>query len=138
MFSFASFFNDIASESTIRLIPIFLSQVLGVSLPIIGLIEGVATATATLLRPVSGWLSDRMPRRKPLVVMGYGLSGLTKPFLLLANHWIFVFIVRITDRIGKGIRSAPRDSMIADEAHENARGKHFGINQMLDTLGAVL
>ncbi len=137
MLSFASFFNDIASEATGRLIPLFLSQVLGASLPIIGLIEGIAQSTATLLRPVSGWLSDQLPRRKPLVVAGYGLSALTKIFLLFANHWGWILFIRFADRVGKGIRTAPRDAMIADDAHVNSRGKSFGINQMLDTMGAV-
>lgn len=137
-FSFASFFNDVASEAAIRLIPLFLSQVLNTGLPLIGLIEGIANATATLVKPASGWLADRLPRRKPLVVAGYSLSALTKYLLLFANHWVWMLFIRFTDRVGKGIRSAPRDAMIADEAHISARGASFGVSQTLDTLGAMV
>lgn len=136
--AFTSFFNDIASESMLRLLPLFLSQVLGTSTTIIGLIEGIAESTATFTKLFSGWISDRLPRRKPLVVAGYALSGLTRPLLLIANHWTWVMFVRFSDRLSKGIRSAPRDALIADASPQNKRGSSFGLARALDTAGALL
>jgi MFS family permease len=136
LLGFVSLLNDLAAESTLRLLPFFIIQILGASTAVVGLIEGVADSTATLTRLVSGWLSDRMARRKPLVVAGYAIGSAAKPLLLLANHWSFVLFVRFTDRLGKGIRSAPRDALLAAEAHADARGHSFGIARALDTLGA--
>jgi MFS family permease len=120
------------------ILPLFLTNVLGVGPAIIGLIEGIAESTATLLKVVSGWLSDRLGRRKPLAVLGYGLSTLSKPFLYLAGAWPLVLAVRFTDRLGKGIRTSPRDALVADSSSEADRGKNFGFHRALDSLGAVL
>src|SRR4030042_770475 len=109
-----SFFTDVSSDMIFTVMPLFLSNVLKVSIPIIGLIEGIAEGTASLLKLVSGWLSDRLGQRKGLAVFGYTLSTLAKPFLYIASSWGVVLAVRWTDRVGKGIRSAPRDAMVAD------------------------
>ena len=108
-----SFLTDISSEMTLTLLPLFLTNVLGVALPIVGLIEGFAEATASLLKIVSGRLSDISGRRKPLTVLGYGVSSLMKPLLAFAGSWPLVLAVRFADRVGKGIRSSPRDALIA-------------------------
>ncbi len=133
-----SFFTDASSELTMTILPLFLANVLGVGPAIIGLIEGIAESTATILKVVSGWLSDRLGRRKPLAVLGYGLSTLAKPFLYLAGAWPLVLAVRFTDRLGKGIRTSPRDALVADSSSEADRGKSFGFHRALDSLGAVL
>ncbi|MEE8471744.1 MAG: MFS transporter [Dehalococcoidia bacterium] len=133
-----SFFTDASSELTMTILPLFLANVLGVGPAIIGLIEGVAESTATILKVVSGWLSDRLGRRKPLAVLGYGLSTLAKPFLYLAGAWPLVLAVRFTDRLGKGIRTSPRDALVADSSSQADRGKSFGFHRALDSLGAVL
>ncbi len=138
MLAIVSFFNDIASEATLRLLPLFLSQVLGTSTIAIGLIEGLAESTATLLKLLSGWISDRLPRRKPLVLAGYSFSAVTRPLLLLATTWPWVLFIRFADRVGKGIRTAPRDALIADESQANKRGHSFGLNRALDTAGALV
>lgn len=133
-----SFFTDASSELTMTILPLFLANVLGVGPAIIGLIEGVAESTATILKVVSGWLSDRLGRRKPLAVLGYSLSTLAKPFLYLAGAWPLVLAVRFTDRLGKGIRTSPRDALVADSSSQADRGKSFGFHRALDSLGAVL
>jgi len=120
-----------------NLIPLFLAEVLGVRTGVIGLIEGVAETTATLTRIPSGWLSDRLGRRKWLTVAGYGLSALAKPFLYLATSWLGVLSVRFADRLGKGIRTAPRDALIADSVQANHRGIAFGLHRAGDTAGAA-
>lgn len=133
-----SFFTDASSELTMTILPLFLANVLGVGPAIIGLIEGIAESTATILKVVSGWLSDRLGRRKPLAVLGYSLSTLAKPFLYLAGAWPLVLAVRFTDRLGKGIRTSPRDALVADSSSQADRGKSFGFHRALDSLGAVL
>ncbi len=133
-----SFLTDISSEMLINLIPLFLANVLGVRTGVIGLIEGLAETTASLLKVFSGWLSDRLGQRKWLTVAGYGLSTLAKPFLYLANSWGWVLGVRFTDRVGKGIRTAPRDALIADSIDEKHRGLAFGLHRAGDTAGALL
>lgn len=138
LLAFTSFFNDIASETTLRLLPLYLSHVLGASASVIGLIEGIAESTATLTKLLSGWLSDRFPRRKPFVVAGYALSGLTKPFLIFANHWGLVLFIRFADRLGKGVRTAPRDALVADISLEKDRGYSFGLIRALDMAGAFV
>jgi len=136
--SLTSFFMDISSEMVINILPLFLSNVLGVKTNIIGLIEGVAEATASLLKVFSGWLSDQLKARKWLAVTGYGLSTLAKPFFYFANSWGMVAGVRWADRVGKGIRTAPRDALVADSIDERNRGLAFGFHRAADTGGAVL
>jgi len=112
--SLTSFLMDISSEMVINILPLFLSNVLGVKTNIIGVIEGVAEAVASLLKLFSGWLSDRLGGRKWLAVVGYGFSALTKPLFYFANSWSAVAGARWADRVGKGIRTAPRDALVAD------------------------
>jgi MFS family permease len=136
--SLTSFFMDISSEMVINILPLFLSNVLGVKTNIIGLIEGIAEATASLLKVFSGWLSDQLRQRKWLAVAGYGISTLAKPFFYLADSWSAVATVRWMDRIGKGVRTAPRDALVADSVSEEQRGLAFGLHRAADTGGAVL
>ena len=136
--SLTSFFMDISSEMVINILPLFLYNVLGVGTSVIGLIEGVAETTASLLKVFSGWMSDRLGSRKWIAVAGYGLSALTKPFFYIANSWAAVLAVRWTDRVGKGIRTAPRDALVADSTNENQRGLAFGFHRAADTGGAVV
>ena len=136
--SFTSFFMDISSEMVINVVPLFLKNVLGVGTEVIGLIEGIAEATASLLKLFSGWLSDKLRARKWLAVAGYGLSTLAKPFFYFANAWTAIAAVRWADRVGKGIRTAPRDALVADSTDESQRGLAFGFHRAADTAGAVL
>jgi MFS family permease len=133
-----SFLTDISSEMLVYLIPLFLSNILGVRTAVIGLIDGVAETTASLLKVYSGALSDRLGKRKWLAVLGYGLSTVAKPFLYIANSWGWVLGVRFADRAGKGIRTAPRDALVAASTDEHARGLAFGLHRAGDTAGAFL
>lgn len=133
-----SLLTDVSSEMIYPLLPLFLSSVLGVSIPFIGLIEGVAESTASLMKVVSGWLSDRARRRKPFIWIGYGLSTVVKPLFAISTAGWQVLLFRFGDRFGKGIRTSPRDAMIADSAPEKEKGKSFGIHRAMDSLGAVL
>ena len=133
-----SFLTDISSEMIVYLIPVFLANVLGVRTVTVGFIEGIAETTASLLKVTSGRLSDKIGRRKWLTVSGYALSTLAKPFLAIANSWGAVFAVRFTDRVGKGIRTAPRDALIADSIQPENRGMAFGLHRAGDTAGAVI
>ncbi|WP_322412895.1 MFS transporter, partial [Clostridium perfringens] len=130
--------NDFSSEITVRTLPLFLANVLGVKTSIIGLIEGIADTTATLLKIFSGYISDKIGKRKNLVTIGYGLSTLSKPLLYFANSWFFVLIIRFMDRVGKGIRTSPKDALISESSSKINRGKSFGFNRAADQLGAVL
>jgi MFS family permease len=136
--SLTSFFMDISSEMVLNLIPLFLSNVLGVKTSLIGLIEGIAESTASILKLFSGWLSDKLRARKWLAVVGYSLSALSKPFFYFANSWGSIAAVRWVDRIGKGIRTAPRDALVADSISEKQRGLAFGFHRAADTGGAML
>ena len=136
--SLTSFFMDVSSEMVINILPLFLSNVLGVKTNIIGLIEGIAEATASLLKVFSGWLSDRLRARKWLAVAGYGLSTVAKPFFYFANSWGMVASVRWADRVGKGVRTAPRDALVADSIDDRHRGLAFGFHRAADTGGALL
>jgi len=136
--SLTSFFMDISSEMVINILPLFLSNVLGVKTNLIGVIEGVAEAIASILKVFSGWLSDQLKSRKWLAVAGYGISALAKPFFSIANSWGVIAGVRWADRAGKGIRTAPRDALVADSMDEEHRGLAFGIHRAADTGGAVL
>ncbi len=133
-----SFFTDISSEMLFNLVPLFLANVLGVRTAVIGLIDGIAETTASLMKVYSGALSDKLGRRKWLAVAGYALSTISKPFLYFANAWGWVLGVRFADRMGKGIRTAPRDALVADSINENQRGLAFGIHRAGDTAGAFL
>jgi MFS family permease len=133
-----SFLTDVSSEMLVWLIPLFLTNVLGARTAAIGLIEGSAETAASLLKVVSGWLSDVLGRRKSLAVAGYAISTLAKPCLLLVSSWPGVLAVRVGDRLGKGIRTAPRDALLADSTAADARGLAFGIHRAGDTAGAFL
>jgi MFS family permease len=133
-----SLLTDISSEMIVYLVPLFLSNVLGVRTAIIGLIDGIAETTASLLKIYSGALSDKLGKRKWLTVAGYSLSTIAKPFLYIANAWGWVLGVRFADRVGKGIRTAPRDALVADSIDPSQRGLAFGLHRAGDTLGAFL
>ena len=132
-----SFFNDLASEMVYPIVPIFLTTFLGVPVAIVGVIEGIAESTASILKVFSGWISDRFQKRKPFVIAGYSLSTFSKVILGLSYIWPFVLIARFVDRFGKGIRTSARDSLITESCPENIRGRSFGFHRALDTLGAV-
>jgi MFS family permease len=136
--SLGSLFTDISSEMIVYLLPLFLTNVLGAKTAVIGLIEGVAESTASLTRLFSGWLSDKLGKRKALTVFGYSLSAVAKPLLLLANSWPVVLLLRFSDRLGKGIRTAPRDALVADSVKAENRGFGFGLHRAADSLGATL
>ncbi len=135
---FVSMFMDISSEMVHSLLPVFIVTVLHASAFSLGLIEGVAEATALVTRVFSGTLSDALGRRKPLATLGYAMGTLSKPLFAVASSVQVVFSARFIDRIGKGIRGAPRDALVADMADEASRGASFGIRQSLDSVGAVL
>lgn len=136
--SLTSFLMDISSEMVINVLPLFLSNVLGVKTNIIGLIEGIAEATSSVLKVFSGWISDRIGSRKWLAVFGYAMSAVSKPFFWFANSWRFVAGIRWTDRVGKGIRTAPRDALVADNVEAHHRGLAFGLHRAADTAGAMI
>lgn len=131
-----SLFMDLSSEMIHSLLPVFLVTVLGASALSVGLIEGIAEATAAIAKVFSGVLSDWIGRRKPLVLLGYGLAALTKPLFPLATGIGAVLTARFVDRIGKGIRGAPRDALIADITPQDSRGAAYGLRQSMDTVGA--
>lgn len=133
-----SFFMDVSSETIHALLPLFLTGTLGASVALVGLIDGVAEATASISKVFSGYLSDRFGRRKPLILLGYGLGALTKPLFALATTPSIVFGARFADRIGKGLRGAPRDALVADVTSEAIRGRAYGLRQALDTAGAFV
>ena len=135
---FVSLLMDVSSEMIHSLLPVFLVTSLGVSMLAVGLIEGAAEATALVLKVFSGVLSDWWGRRKPLAVLGYGLGAATKPLFALATGPGMIFTARLLDRVGKGIRGAPRDALVADIAPPEQRGAAFGLRQSLDTVGAFL
>jgi MFS family permease len=136
--SLTSFFMDVSSEMVINIVPLFLANVLGVKTNIIGIIEGVAEATSSLLKLFSGWISDKLRARKWLAVAGYGISALAKPFFYFANTWELIAGVRWADRVGKGVRTAPRDALVADSISEKNRGLAFGFHRAADTAGAMI
>jgi MFS family permease len=138
MLGLVSLFMDMSSELVHAVLPIYLTTVLGVGVFAVGVIEGVAEATASIVKVVSGTLSDRFRRRKPLALLGYGLAALTKPVFPLADGAIGVVAARFVDRIGKGIRGAPRDALVADVTRPEQRDAAYGLRQSLDTVGAFL
>lgn len=133
-----SMFNDVASEMVYPLIPVFLTTVLRAPVAVVGIIEGVAEATASILKVFSGWLSDRVGNRKRFVASGYLFSALAKIFLAAAGAWFTVLGARFIDRLGKGVRTSARDALIADSVSENRRGASFGLHRALDSAGAVV
>jgi MFS family permease len=133
-----SFFTDVSSEMIYPLLPVFLSTVLGANAGFIGAIEGAAESTAALLKLVSGWWSDRVRRRKPMVVAGYVIASAMRPLVAIAQSATQVLLIRVSDRVGKGIRSSPRDALIADSVHPSMRGRAFGVRSAADNAGALL
>jgi len=133
-----SFFMDVSSEMIYPIVPLFLANVLGVSKSVIGLIEGIAESTASLLKVFSGWFSDRLGNRKWLMAAGYGISTLSRPIVGLATGWQHVMVSRFTDRFGKGVRTAPRDAIIAESSEKTHLGRAFGFHRSMDTMGAVV
>lgn len=134
----ASLLNDSASEMIYPLLPVFLTSTLGATPFTVGMIEGTADALSSILKLAAGWISDRLPRRKPLVVGGYALATISRAWIAVAGRWMSVLAARLLDRTGKGIRSAPRDAMIADVTPLESRGKAFGFQRALDHTGAVV
>ena len=135
---FTSLFMDVSSELIHGLLPLLLVVNLGASAVVLGLVEGIAEAAAQIVKVFSGWLSDTLQRRKALAVVGYGLAAVTKPLFPLAGTVALVAFARLVDRIGKGIRGAPRDALVADVTPPAQRGAAFGLRQSLDTVGATL
>ena len=133
-----SFLTDASSEMIYPLLPVFLTATLGASAATLGMIEGAAESTAALLKLASGWWSDRVRRRKPLVVFGYTLSSLARPLVALAQSSGQVLAIRLADRVGKGVRGAPRDALIADAVDPAIRGRAFGFHRAADHAGAVV
>jgi MFS family permease len=137
LLGFTSLFTDIGTEMVFPLLPVFLTETLGAGPAYLGLVEGAADAVSSLLKLVSGVVADRAGKRKPLVLFGYGLASAVRPFVALAARPWHVLAVRVVDRVGKGLRSSPRDAMIADAAGEKA-GRAFGFHQAMDHVGAVV
>lgn len=131
-----SLFMDLSSEIIHALLPVFMTTTLGLSVAAVGLVDGIAEATANITKVFSGYLSDRAGRRKPLILLGYGLAAASKPLFPLAGGLLPILGARFADRIGKGIRGAPRDALIADVTDRRVRGRAFGLRQSMDTIGA--
>src|SRR5438477_7746968 len=138
LLGWVSLATDAASEAIYSLLPFFLTQVLGATAASLGVIEGAAEATNSLLKIVSGRLADRTTRKRRIVLLGYGLSSAVRPLIALATTWTQVFAVRVADRVGKGVRGAPRDAMLARWATSSTRGRVFGLQRGMDHLGAVV
>jgi MFS family permease len=133
-----SLLTDISSEMIFTLVPLFLSNVLGVATTIVGLVGGLSDSTDAIFRIISGWFSDKIGQRKLLAVVGYSLSTVVKPLMYLANTWGAVLAIRFGDRVGKGVRSSPRDALVASSVLPSERGKGFGFHRAMDTTGATL
>jgi len=138
LLGWASLFTDAATEMIYPLLPVYLSRVLGASATSLGIIEGVAEGVNSLLKIVSGWVSDRRRERRPIVILGYALSSLMRPLIALSSSWPQVLAIRALDRTGKGIRGAPRDAMLAAHAEVASRGRIFGFHRAMDHTGAVV
>jgi len=134
---FVSLFTDLSSQMVFPLIPLFLTNVLGAGGAVVGLVEGAAETTASLLKVFSGYWSDKIEKRKPFVLVGYGISSLTKPLFAFSYIWQSVLGIRIAERVGKGIRDAPRDVIVANSCDENVRGKAYGIHRFMDGIGSI-
>ena len=133
-----SFFNDFASEMIYPLLPLFLTNVLGAGAAALGIIEGLAESTASVLKFFSGYFSDKFKRRKPIFAAGYTLSNIVRPLIGIASSWLHVLLLRFSDRVGKGVRTSPRDALLADSAGEKSLGFAFGFQRALDHAGAIL
>jgi len=133
-----SLFTDLSSQMVFPLIPLFLTTILGAGAYVVGIVEGAAETTASLLKVISGYWSDKIRKRKPFILFGYSLSSLTKPLFAFANVWFFVLFVRVIERIGKGIRSAPRDAIVAESCDKSVRGKAYGFHRAMDGIGSVM
>jgi MFS family permease len=133
-----SLLNDFSSEMIFTLLPLFLTNILGVSTIIVGLIGGISGSADSLFRVLSGWYSDKIGQRKSFAVLGYAMSGIAKPCMYIAASWGAVTGIRFADRMGKGIRNAPRDALVADSVSSTERGKAFGLQRAMDTSGAVI
>lgn len=133
-----SFLIDVSSEMVYPLVPIYLTSKLGVAPTVVGIIEGIAESLASLVKVFSGYISDKFKRRKPLAIGGYAFSAIGKVFLVLANSWLWVLFSRIIDRFGKGVRTAPRDALIAECSEQGCSGRSFGLHKAMDNLGAVV
>ena len=133
-----SFLTDLSSEMVYPINPIFLTAVLGAPAWFVGVVEGIAESAASLLKIYSGWLSDRSGRRKPLTIVGYSLGAIAKPLVGLSTVWLEVLAARFLDRVGKGLRSAPRDALITESCAPGQKGRAFGLHRSMDTAGAVL
>jgi len=138
LLGWVSLATDSATEAIYPLLPFFLTRVLGAGAVSLGVLEGAAEAVNSILKIVSGRMADRSPRKRPLVLFGYGLSSLARPFIALATTWTQVFIVRVLDRVGKGVRGAPRDAMLAVWTTPGTRGKVYGFHRGMDHIGAVV
>ncbi|MDX9971079.1 MAG: MFS transporter [Candidatus Gracilibacteria bacterium] len=138
LLGFVSLFTDLSSQMVFPLIPLYLTGVLGASAVYVGIIEGAAESTAAILKVVSGYWSDKIKKRKPFVLFGYTLSAISKPLFAFVNSWPFVLGVRITDRVGKGLRDAPRDALVAESTDPKNFGKSFGYQRSMDGLGSLL
>ncbi len=133
-----SLLTDVSTEMIFTLVPLFLANVLGAATTVVGLIGGVSESADAIFRILSGWLSDRIRKRKLLAVLGYSISTMAKPFMYLATSWASVLAIKFGDRLGKGIRTSPRDALVADSVAAGERGKGFGLHRTMDTVGAVL
>src|SRR5436305_10307298 len=133
-----SFLTDVSSEMIYPLLPAFLTVTLGASASFVGAIEGAAESTAALLKLVSGWWSDRVQRRKPLVLAGYTIASIMRPLVAIAQSAAQVLVIRVSDRVGKGIRNSPRDALISDSVDPSIRGRAFGFNRTGDNAGGVV
>ena len=133
-----SFFTDFSTEMVLGVLPLFIISSLGASRAILGTIEGSSELTSYAFRIVSGSLSDKIGRRKIFIIAGYGLSTITKPFFAASSNWIDAFVVRFGDRLGKGLRTAPRDALIADSVQESRAGRAFGLHRAIDQIGAII
>lgn len=135
---YVSLFTDVSTEMILGVLPFYIVRDLGASALVLGLIEGIAEAVNYLFRVFAGVLTDKIGRRKPLVLLGYGLSTITKPLFAFASSWTHAFAVRVADRAGKGIRTSPRDALISDSTAKSKSGKAFGLHRSLDQVGAIL
>jgi MFS family permease len=133
-----SFLNDVASEMVYPLMPLYLATVLMAGPKALGIIEGVAEASSSVFKLVSGVIVDRTKKAKPWIILGYILAGLSRPLIVIANSWLWVAAIRFTDRIGKGLRSSPRDALLAETVSESQRGMTFGLHRSMDNAGAVI
>jgi MFS family permease len=133
-----SLVNDSASEMLYPLMPLYLASVLMAGPKTLGIIEGVAEASSSIFKLVSGVIVDRTKRAKPWIILGYTLAGIGRPLIAIANSWLWVLAIRFTDRMGKGLRSSPRDALLADSVNENQRGITYGLHRSMDNSGAVI